>query len=130
MYNYPKFLLNKGWKVDIDNWLSLVILSLKIESEGSYKFTCAMYPDRCQREYLLHTMDLGREDTKEDSEARIVHMVQVNEQRNTRKRELHTVNQESPSPQKDKGKTRERILQKEDIPWLRQQWYDEYEELL
>ncbi len=53
--------------------------NLKIESEGPYEFMGAMYPDKCQREYLHHTMVLSGEITNTKEEDRMAQMVMANE---------------------------------------------------
>ncbi len=56
LFNYPDFPLTEGQDVDINDRLSFVVPTSKVESEGPYEFTGSMYPNEWQREYLCHTM--------------------------------------------------------------------------
>ncbi|PBL04565.1 hypothetical protein ARMGADRAFT_1071014 [Armillaria gallica] len=130
LFNYPDFPLTKGQNVDINDRLSFVVPTSKVESEGPYEFTETMFPNEWQREYILYTMSMDGKPTDEAG-VRIAQMVINNEWRNHHDDTTTMGDQTNWAKRIDKGKAKETgACQPEDIPSLRQHWYDEYEELL
>ncbi|PBK86161.1 hypothetical protein ARMGADRAFT_1035876 [Armillaria gallica] len=56
LFNYPKFPEDDDSEIDINDRLSFIVPTTKLEVEGPYEFTGTMYPDDRQREFLRWAM--------------------------------------------------------------------------
>ncbi len=68
LFNYPDFPLAEGRNININDWLSFIVPTSRVESEGPYEFTCTMYPDECRQEYICRNLSWDNESGDNDSD--------------------------------------------------------------
>lgn len=128
LFNYPEIPVTSDPDWNINDHLSFLAPSSRIESEGPYEFTAAMYPDTRRCEFLRSTMTIIP-DYAGEPEARIASMASHNELRNNQK--FDPCLSESSPKKLDKGKQRAAVSPTdEEIDRLCQHWYTDYEDLL
>ncbi|PBK97563.1 hypothetical protein ARMGADRAFT_1027055 [Armillaria gallica] len=108
-------------------WVVLLMMpTFTAESVRPYKFTRLWYPDRDKWLQLMQNMRIHANDDSDDTMERLAKMKEHNERRNT-----HPVMIPEPEPPPKKWASKEWATYiMDDVPELRQQWYEQYEDLL
>ncbi|KAK0228073.1 hypothetical protein IW262DRAFT_1455273 [Armillaria fumosa] len=122
LFNYPEFPGNEDPSPEINDRLSFIIPNANLEFKGPYEFKNNMYPDVQRREFLRSTIVIHPE-----TDEHIATMLAANESRNHRA--IHCSDPITLRVNKGKQKMTE-AHNDDDIEWLRQHWYKDYEELL
>ncbi|KAK0445661.1 uncharacterized protein EV420DRAFT_1648377 [Desarmillaria tabescens] len=133
-WDWPTMQTHRDWPGDHrmpDEWNMMIkdmwglkgdqARGIPTETIGPIEFTRTRYPNESERCSIQDGLSIAPDWGTAES-TRIAAMIEKNEDRNHRKPK---------KPDKDrKGKHRQTVFLEDDIPALKQAWYEEYEELL